>query len=130
MTVTFNRTYGGAPAGAVRDLPAELEAALIAQRIAVNGGTLTTGAQTTESPPVAWGPVAVGVANLVIGQGSVAISNANITAQSKAVAVIAQAAADGTALYVARAHCTAGVLTIYTNAVAAASTRISYVVFP
>lgn len=130
MTVTLSKAYGGAPAGAVRDFSSELEAALIAQKLAVSGGTLTTGAQTTDGAPVPWGPVVVGVANVAIAASSVVITNANITAQMKGFAVVAQAAADGTALRVERVVCGAGTLTIHVTAGATASTRVSYAVFP
>lgn len=128
MTVTLNRAYNGLPAGTVAEFSSELEAALIAQGLALNGGTPSTGAQTrTESPVTA---VSLsGTAFIAVGAASVVISNANITANSKAVAVVAQAAADATLTNILRVSCAAGAVTITGNANATAATEVAYVVF-
>lgn len=130
MTVTISslRPYQGYAAGSVVDLPAELEAALIAQGLAVNGGTLTSGAQ---SPTVTGNqsiPILSGIVVIPAAGTSVTVNNATITATSKAVAAISQASADATLTSLVRVNCTAGVLTITGNAASTAAVRVSYVV--
>ena len=129
MTVTLNRAYGGFTSGSVVDLSAELEAALIAQGLAITGGTLSSGAQSTTQTQTPWTPAAVGIALVAAAASSVVISNSSITATSKAFAVINQSAADTTLTSIVRAFCAAGTLTITGNAASTAAVRVSYVVF-
>lgn len=129
MAVTLSRAYGGFAPGTVVDLPAELEASLVAQNLATAGGTLTSGALTPNVSGNAAIPVLAGIAVVAAGASSVTVSNPAITATSKATAMVSQAAADGTLTSVLRANCTAGVLTITGNANATAATRVSYIVF-
>lgn len=128
MTVTLLRSYQGYAAGNVVDLPPELEAALVAQGLATDGGTLTSGALGTNATPTMGQLQLRGVAVVPAGQGSVAITIPGLSAKSVAWACVQQAAADGTLLYVARCLCTANTLTIYGNANATAVTRVAYFV--
>lgn len=129
MTVTLNRSYQGLPAGTVTEFSAELEAALIAQGLASNGGTLTAGALSN----TANGLKVVGFAGTAViaaAASSVVISNPAITANSKAFAQVAQAAADATLTSVLRVSCAAGAVTITGNAAATAATEVSYLIVP
>ena len=83
MTVTLSRPYGQLASGAVVSLNASTEAALIAQGIATNGGTLTTGAFTTNE--------FAGRASIAAGASSVVINHPSVTANSVVTAVVAQA---------------------------------------
>lgn len=129
MTVTLSRPYQGFPAGAVVDLSAELEAALVAQGLAVSGGTLSSGAQSTTATPISWQQMFGGVAVIAAAASSVVVSNPAITASSKAIAMINQAAADGTATSIVRCSCAAGALTISANAGATAAVRVAYLIW-
>lgn len=117
MTVLLNRAYAGYASGAVVQLDSSTEAALIAQGLAVSSAASpTTGAATAN--------VFSGAAAIAAGQSSVVITNANVTANSVVVAMVSQAAADGTLLYVARVLCASGSFTVYGNANATATTRV------
>lgn len=117
--VQLTRPYMNNPAGTVCEFTAELEASLIAQGLAVtSAGPATSGAQTTLALS--------GSATIAAAASSVTITNPLITANMKIFAVIAQAAADGTALYVARIVPAAGSVTIYVNAAATAATVIDW----
>lgn len=118
MTVTLTRAYGGYPAGQVTQLRASTEDALIAAGLATNGGTITTGAVTTTEMQ--------GRVSIAAGASSLVVTNANITAESKVWAVVAQAAADGTLLRVERILCADGSFTIYGTANATAATLIDW----
>lgn len=125
--ILLSRPYQGYLAGTIVQLPTSTENALIAQGYAVtSAGPVTSGAVNAGNQNQ--GRVAAGV-----GATSVAVTNSNITAESKVFAVIAQAAADGTALYVARVVCTAATasvpafFTIYLNAATTAATTIDWV---
>lgn len=119
--VLLSRAYGGYSAGQTVELPKSTEDALIAAGIAsTSAGPATTGALSTN--------LSQGAATIAIGAASVMITNPNITAQSVVWAAINQAAADGTALYVARVVPAAGSVTIYVNANATALTRIKWAI--
>jgi len=122
MAVTLLRAYGGSAAGAVVEYTSELEAALIAQGLAATAAvtSVTTGAQTQNT----WS----GTAAIAAGSSSVVITNANITANSKVWAVVAQATADGTLLRVERVVPAAGSVTIYGTANATATTLIDWAI--
>lgn len=120
MAVTLLRAYQGTPAGQVVEYTAELEAALVAQGLATAGGTITTGAQTQNT----WS----GTASVAIGAASVVITNSNIVANTKVWAVVAQAAADATALRVERVVPAAGSVTIYVTAAATAATTVDWAI--
>jgi hypothetical protein len=124
--ILLSRGYQGYNAGTVVQLPTTTEQSLIAQGYAV-----------TSAGPVTAGPVNAGNLNqgrvvAAAAASSVVVTNSSITAESKVFAVIAQAAADGTALYVARIVCTAATasvpafFTIYLNAAATAGTTIDW----
>jgi hypothetical protein len=121
MTVLLNRAYGAYPAGAIVELPATTEAAIIAQGIGQNSaGPVTSGAQSSNE--------FAGTAAVPAGQSSVVITNPWITANAKLWAVVAQAAADATALRVERIVCAAGAATIYVTANATAATTIDWAI--
>ena len=122
MTVTLTQPYGSLAAGAITTLPASTETALIAQGRATNGGTLTPGAFTTTEY--------AGRASIAAGSSSVVITHPYVTASSCVVAVVAQAAADGTLLRVERVNPAAGSFTIFGTANATAATTIAWMVGP
>ena len=123
MTVLLSRPYSGIAAGVTVTLPDSTEAALIAQGLASTAAATatSTGAQTMN--------VLTGKAAIAAGSSSVVITNALVTAGSKVVAYVAQAAADGTLLRVERVVPAAGSFTIYGTANATATTLIDWVVF-
>lgn len=120
MTISLNKAYGGAPAGAIVSFTSELEAALIAQGLAVAStrANTSTGAQTQNTLQ--------GTAAIAAGASSVVITNSLVDANSHVVAKVAQAAADGTLLRVERVVCAAGSFTIYGTANATATTLIDW----
>ena len=122
MAVQLLRAYGGSAAGTVVEFTTELETALVAQGIASTAAVanVTTGAQTLNT----WS----GTAAIPAGSSSVVITNANITANSKVWAVVAQAGADGTLLRVERVVPAAGSVTIYGTASATATTLIDWAI--
>ena len=122
MTVTLSRPYGVFAAGTVTTLPASTEAALIAQGIATNGGTLTTGAITSTE--------FCGRVSIAAGQSSVVVTHPWVTASSVVIAVVAQSTADGTLLRVERVVPAAGSFTIFGTANATAATTIAWMVGP
>lgn len=128
MAVTLTRAYQGYTAGQVIDLPAELEAALVGQGLATAGGSPTSGALTTSVAATGAQLVFAGYANVAIGATSVVITIPGVTAQHKAWAVIAQAAADATFVTILRVNCTANTVTVFGTASATAATRIAYFV--
>lgn len=120
MSVTLNRAYGGLSAGQTGEFSAELEAALIAQGIAVaaTANTSTAGAITQNTY--------VGMATVAIGAASVVVTNSLVNANSVVFAQVSQAAADGTFLRVERVVCAAGSFTIYGTAAATAATVVTW----
>lgn len=118
--VTLLRNYAGYAAGTVVELPASLEATLIAANQAT----------TSAGPPTA-GPVTTtatsGACAIATGQSSITITNSLCTVQSIVFAVVAQAAADTTLLRVERVVAAAGSFTIYGTAAATANTTIDWV---
>jgi hypothetical protein len=128
MAVTLTRPYQGYQAGQVVNLPAELETALVAQGFATAGGTPTPGNLTTNVAGTGGQILFAGYANVAVGAASVAITIPGVTAQHKAWAVVAQAAADTTFTSVLRVNCTADTVTITGPANATASTRVAYFV--
>lgn len=122
MSVTLLRAYGGSTTGQTVEYSQELEAALIAQGIATaaTANTSSSGAQTQNT----W----TGLATIPIGASSVVITNSLVNANSVVVAVVAQAAADGTLLRVERVVPAAGSFTIYGTAAATAATLVNWAV--
>ena len=123
MTVLLNNPYGSLASGSIVELPASTEAALIAQGLATtSAATVTVGAYTTLQSQ--------GTAAIAAGASSVVITSAQVTANSKVFAVVAQAAADGTLLRVERVVAAAGSFTIFGTANATATTVIDWAIIP
>lgn len=122
MSVTLIRAYGGSAAGQTLELTQELEAALIAQGLAVaaTANTSSSGAQTQNT--------FTGMATIPIGSSSVVVTNSLVTANSVVFAVVSQAAADGTLLRVERVLPAAGQFTIYGTANATDATVVTWAV--
>lgn len=122
MTVSLNRAYQGYIAGAVVTLPTSTESALIAQGLAVasTAASTTTGAATAN--------LITGQAAIAAGAGSVVITNALVDANSFVIAVVSQAAADGTLLRVERVVPAAGSFTIFGTANATATTLVRWAI--
>lgn len=122
MAVTLLAPYQGAPAGAVVELLASEEAALIAQRRATTAlvTAVTPGAQTSNGM--------AGTAAIAAGASSVVITNSNVDANSKVWACVAQAAADVTLLRAERVVCAAGSFTIFGTANATATTLLDWAI--
>jgi hypothetical protein len=118
--VLLNQPYGGYASGRIVQLTTNEEAALVAQGLAsVSAGPVTTGAVTTAKT--------MGRVAIAAGSSSVVVTNANVDANSKIYAVVAQAAADGTLLRVERILPAAGSFTIYGTANATATTTIDWI---
>ena len=123
MTVSLNNPYGNFASGTIIELPATTEAALVAQGLATtSAATVTTGAYTSMQSQ--------GTAAIAAGASSVVITSSQVTANSKVMAVVAQAAADGTLLRVERVVCAAGLFTIFGTANATATTVIDWAIIP
>lgn len=113
------RSYAGQPAGNIIQLQTVVEAALIAQGIAVSSaGPVTPGAVTTTAT---WGRVGIAAAGT-----SVVVSNTSFTTESKFVAYLSNATADTTALYITRITPAAGSVTFTLNAAATAAVSIDW----
>jgi len=121
MSVLLGRAYMGYPAGVVADFASSVEAALIAQGLATASAALPTAGNTTTL-------ALQGSAAVAAAAGSVTISHPQVDASTKIWACIGQAAADGTALYVARVVPAVGSFTIYMNANATAITVVDWAV--
>lgn len=121
MTVLLNRAYAGYISGAVVELEASTESALIAQGFAVTSAAVpTVGAATAN--------VNSGSAAIAAGASSVVITNSMVNASSKIWACVGQAAADGTLLRVERVVPAVGSFTIHGTANATATTVIDWCV--
>lgn len=119
MTILLNRNYYGLASGNVVSLTTPVEAALVAQGLAAtSAAALTTGALTNNTPS---GRVAFAAAAT-----SVVVTNSLVDANTKIVAYINQAAADGTFTFVARIVPAAGSFTIFANAGATAATVVDW----
>lgn len=117
--ILLNKAYGGYASGAIVELPADTETALIAQNIASSSaGPPTTGAATAT--------YFRGTAAIAAGASSVVITHASCNISSVVVAVVAQAAADATLLRVERILCSAGSFQIFGTANATATTIIDW----
>lgn len=121
--ISLNRAYGGYAANTIVELPADTEAALIAQGLGVtSAGPATSGAVTTTYNA---GSVTIG-----IGASSIVVTAQQCTTNSKVCAYVAQAAADGTLLRVERTVCAQGSFTIFGTANATAPVSIDWILFP
>lgn len=118
--ILLSRAYDGYLAGTIIQLSTSLEAALVAQGIAtVSAGPVTPG-------PVNAGGQSQGRVGIAAAQASLTVACAGVTTESKVTATIAQAAADGTALYIARVVCANGSFTIYPNAAPTAALTVDW----
>jgi hypothetical protein len=121
--ILLNRAYGGYVSGAIVELPADTEAALIAQGLAVtNAGPATGGAVASTYN--------AGSVTVPIGAASVVVTTDKCTPSSRVLAYVGQAAADGTALRVERIVTAAGSFTIFCTANATAATAVDWCLFP
>lgn len=119
--ILLGRPYGGYSAGTIVQLPTSIEAALIAQGYGTNSaGPVTPGAVSTTQP--------AGRVGIAAAASSVVVSNPSFTAETKFVACLSNAAADTTALYVARITPAAGQVTFTVNATATAAIAIDWAV--
>lgn len=117
--VLLSRSYAGYAAGTIVQLSTNEEAALVAQGLATtSAGPVTPGAVTTTKTAGRVGIAAAGA--------SVVITSSNFDANSKFVAYLSNAAADGTALYVTRITPAAGSVTLTLNAAATAAVAIDW----
>lgn len=113
------RGYAGYAAGTIVQLQTNAEAAIVAQGLAtVSAGPVTPGAVTTTQMSGRVGIAAAGT--------SVVITNASFTTETKFVAYLSNAAADGTALYVTRVTPANGSVTFTVNAAATAAIAIDW----
>lgn len=119
--ILLNRPYQGYLAGTIVEMATSTEAALIAQGFAVTSAGPVTGGNVNA------GSLNAGSVGVAIAAASVVVTSSNVTAESKVFAVVAQAAADATALRVERIVCAAGSFTIYVTAAATALTLVDWV---
>lgn len=117
--ISLSRPYGGYAAVTIVQLPTNVEAALIAQNAGTNSaGPVTPGAVTTNQMTGRVGIAAAG--------SSVVVTNASFTTETKFLAYLSNAAADGTALSVTRITPAAGSVTFTLNAAATAAVAIDW----
>lgn len=117
--ILLSRAYRGYAAGTIVQLQTSMEAALIAQGLATaSAGPVTPGAVTTD---LSQGRVGIAAAGT-----NVVVTNANFTTESKFVAYLSNAAADGTALSITRITPANGSVTFTLNAAATAAVAIDW----
>lgn len=120
MAVLLRIAYAGLLAGTTVELPTNVEASLIAQ------GLATAALPANVTPGNVTANVGQGLVGVAAGAASLIVTNSMVDANSKVMAVVAQAAADATALRVERVVCTAGSFTIYMTAAATATTLVDW----
>ena len=118
--ILLNRPYLGYLAGTIVQLTTNTEASLIAQGLAV-----------TSAGPVTPGNVNCGIAisgraGIAAAGTSVTVTSSNFTTESKFLAILSNAAADATALYITRITPAAGSVTFTLNAAATAAVSIDW----
>lgn len=117
--ILLSRGYSGYIAGTIVQLSTQAEAALVAQGLAtVSVGPVTPGAVTTTEVAGRVGIAAAGA--------SVVITSSRFTTESKFVAFLSNAAADGTALYITRITPANGSVTFTLNTAATAAVSIDW----
>lgn len=117
--ILLSKSYGGYAGGTIVQLQTATESSLIAQGLGTSSaGPVTPGAVSTNQSSGRVGIAAAGT--------SVVVSNAQLTTESKVVAYLSNAAADGTALYVTRITPAAGSVTFTLNAAATAAVSIDW----
>jgi hypothetical protein len=121
MAINLNRNYRGLIGGTIVGLSTNIEANLIA------AGYASANASKANITPgnVAYDGIQ-GTVAIPAGQASVTITNPNIDANTKVIANIAQAAADGTLTSLPRIVPAAGSVTIYGNANATAAVVVDW----
>ena len=118
--ILLGKSYAGYAAGTIVQLPTQEEAALVAQGLAsTSAGPVTPGAVTTTKT--------VGRVGIAAAGTSVVVTNAAFTTESRFLAYLSNAAADGTALYITRITPAAGSVTFTLNAAATAAVAIDWV---
>ena len=119
--IFLNKAYRGYAAGTIVQLQTSMEAAAIAQGIASNNvGPVTAGAVTTDLTQGRLGIAAAGT--------SVVLTNPNITAETKFVAFLSNAAADATALSITRITPAIGSATFTLNAASTGIVAIDWAI--
>jgi hypothetical protein len=114
-----SRGYAGYLPSTIVQLQTSEEAALVSQGLGtVSAGPVTPGAVTTSKTSGRVGIAAAGT--------SVVVSNSAFDANSKFVAYLSNAAADGTALSITRITPAAGTVTFTLNAAATAAVSIDW----
>lgn len=117
--ILLSKSYAGYAAGTIVQLPTQEESALIAQGLATtSAGPVTAGAVTTTKTSGRVGIAAAGT--------SVVVTNSAFTTESRFLAYLSNAAADGTALYITRITPAAGSVTFTVNAGATAAIAIDW----
>lgn len=107
--ILLSKAYGGYAAGTIAQFSTEREASLISQGFGVtSAGPVTAGAVTTSE--------VVGRLGIAAAGSSVVLTNPKITAESRFLAYLSNAAADATALYITRITPAAGSVTFTLNA--------------
>lgn len=117
-----SKGYAGYLPATVCNLSTNIEAALIAQGLA----TASTVASTTTGAVTA--NLTSGICAIAAGASSVVITNNLVDANTKIIAYVSQAAADGTLLRVERVVAAAGSFTIFGTANATATTLIAWTI--
>lgn len=121
ISLSSARGFGGYAASTIVQLLTNVEAALIAQGLGTNSaGPVTPGAVTTTQLG--------GRVGIAAGGTSVVVTNTAFTTETKFLAYLSNAAADGTALSVTRITPAAGSVTFTLNAAAAAAVAIDWAV--
>jgi hypothetical protein len=117
--VLLGRAYKGYASGTIVQLSTNEEAALIAQGLATNSaGPVTPGNVTTSA--------LAGRAGIAAAGTNVVITNPAFDVNSKFVAALSNAAADGTAVSITRITPAAGSVTFTLNAAATAAVSIDW----
>ena len=120
--ILLSRGYRGYAAGTIVQLPTSVEAALIAQGLGTNNaGPVTAGAVSTD--------VTAGRLGIAAAGTSVVLTNPNITAESKFVAQLSNAAADATSTSL-RVTPAAGSCTFTLNAASTGIVAIDWTLLP
>lgn len=117
--ILLGKSYAGYAVGTIVQLPTQEEAALVAQGLATtSAGPVTPGAVTTTKTTGRVGIAAAGT--------SVVVTNAAFTTESRFLAYLSNAAADGTATSITRITPANGSVTFTLNAAATAAVAIDW----
>ena len=119
ILLNSSRGLAGYTAGTIVQMQTSAEAAAVAQGLATtSAGPVTPGAVTTTNTSGRVGIAAAGT--------SVVVTNSTFTTESKFIAYLSNAAADGTATFVTRITPAAGSVTFTVNAGATAAIAIDW----